>query len=74
MYVGTSADEPTKGTTAPKWCSCDVTLHKKWSFTLQIFSVNVTKSAGSTIGAVLWGNLANDRKNPDSLNIFKHKI
>ena len=52
-----------------------VMLHctKNGSFTLQIFSVNVTKSAGSTIGAVLWENL-NDRKNPDSLNIFKHKI
>ena len=28
----------------------------------------------STIGTVLWGNLSNDIKNPDSLNIFKHKI
>ena len=28
----------------------------------------------STIGAVLWRNLPNDIKNPDSLNIFKHRI
>ena len=28
----------------------------------------------STIGAVLWENLPSDKKNSDSLDIFKHKI
>ena len=34
-----------------------VTLHKKWSFPLRIFSVNVTKSAGNYgYGHIYWSN------------------
>ena len=35
-----------------------ITLHKKWSFSLKIFSVNVTKSAVSCrFGHIYWRNL-----------------
>ena len=40
------------------WKDTKYTLHKKWSFLLRPFSVNVTKSAGNGFGHIYWRNLS----------------
>ena len=43
---------------SPLW-NCSTALHKKWSFPLRIFSVNVTKSAVFCgFGHIYWRNLS----------------